>query len=478
VRRGWAILAAVSMVIGLPAVARGAVPAPCTGRMAGGDWATYGEDLHGTQRQLAENTIGKNNLTSLKQAWITADTGYQSPPPIVSGGCVFINTNGHIEALDLQTGSTVWQSTQIDTTGTFAVTVVDRRVLVGLYNGGHPQAAALDVSTGKLQWISDQEIYFGHQANQESSAVVFDGLLVVFTTGPEGDTMSNDGYGIIDIATGHVRYKAPTMPPDLFALGYRGGGVWGTPTVDRKTGYLYVGTSNPNSKTKQSAYDNAIIKLDLDQNRSSFGTIVATYKGDSDSVTGYDNPVCQSVGDTAWVNGGVYAGSPTCGQTDVDFGVGPTLWRDHHGRLLGAAMQKSGVLHVFNATTMQGVWSKPLGPNGSFADGNLARIATDGDTIYVAATPGFLWAFDATDFTQKWVVPLTGSPQKGGNVALANGVLYYVDDPGLKAFDPANGNLLWMSQPEPGASIGSGVAIAGHTIIANHYGKIAAYRLG
>ena len=40
-------------------------------------------------------------------AWITADTGYQSPPPIVAGGCVFINTQGHIEALDLQDGHQV-----------------------------------------------------------------------------------------------------------------------------------------------------------------------------------------------------------------------------------------------------------------------------------------------------------------------------------------------------------------------------------
>ncbi len=75
------------------------------------------------------------------------------------------------------------------------------------------------------------------------------------------------------------------------------------------------------------------------------------------------------------------------------------------------------------------------------------------------------------------MTPLTGTPQKGGNVALANGIVYYVDDPGLKAFDAATGSLLWMSDPQPGASIGSGLAIAGHNLVANHYGKIAAYRL-
>jgi hypothetical protein len=34
-----------------------------------------------------------------------------------------------------------------------------------------------------------------------------------------------------------------------------------------------------------------------------------------------------------------------------------------------------------------------------------------------------------------------------------------------------------MSQPEPSASIGSAVAVAGHSVVANHYGVIAAYRL-
>jgi len=34
-----------------------------------------------------------------------------------------------------------------------------------------------------------------------------------------------------------------------------------------------------------------------------------------------------------------------------------------------------------------------------------------------------------------------------------------------------------MSPITPAASIGSGVAVAGHSLVANHYGVIAAYRL-
>src|SRR4051794_38858112 len=231
-QRTWAAAGVAALLVGgLPALSLAGSAAPCTTPMDGGSWATYGQDLRGHQRQTAEHGIGTGNVASLQQAWITADTGYQSPPPIVSGGCVFINTGGHIEALSLRTGSLVWQSSGADTTGTFAVTVADGRVHVGLDNGGHPKAAAFDVRNGHLLWVS-KEIYFGHPTTQESSAIVADGLQVLFTTGPDNDPDAMEGYGILDAATGRVLYKRTTIPPAQLAKGYRGGGVWGTPTVD------------------------------------------------------------------------------------------------------------------------------------------------------------------------------------------------------------------------------------------------------
>ena len=492
VGRGAVVLAlALSLCIVAPHAA-GAASAPCTtapgrpatspsgGRpqraMPGGDWATYGGDLQGTQHQRAENTIDAENVGGLERVWSTGDTGYQSPAPIVSGGCVFINTGGHIDALDLETGELVWQSTGADTTGTFAVMVADGRVHVGLNNGGKPKAAAFDVTNGELLWES-AEIWFGYETSQQASAIVHEGIQVLFTTGPDFDPNARQGYGLIDAATGEVLYSATTIPEQELAEGYAGGGVWGTPTVDPQTDYLYVGTSNPESKTREHAYDNAIIKLDLDRSRPTFGQIVGSMKGTPDSVTGYDNPVCQTFGETLWVNAGIYGSSPTCGQLDVDFGSGPTLWRDADGRLLGAATQKSGWLHVFDAETMTKVWDRQLFVTTSFAGGNFGRIATDGETLYVPANPGVLHALDADDGSQRWAAPLTGAPMKGGNVALANGVVYYTDEPAAKAWDAATGELVWVSPPTPAASIGSGVAVAGHHVVVNHYGTIAAYRL-
>jgi polyvinyl alcohol dehydrogenase (cytochrome) len=462
----------------VPAVAaRGSNASSCTQDQPGGDWASYGQSLMGQQRQDAEKAISTSTVGDLAEVWRGPDKVVQSAPPIIAGGCVFLNTDSAIEALDLSTGKLVWKSKGINTGNTFAPTVVDGRVHLAIDTDAKPRAVALDQRTGRVLWTS-KPIYFGYQANQNSSAIVYDGIQLLFTTGPDNDTKAQQGYGLIDAATGKILYKSLTLPESDRKKGLVGGGVWGTPTVDPKTGYAYVGTSNPESKQGESDYDDSIIKLDLNRGHKTFGHIVATYKGTPDSVTGYDNPVCQTVGGDVYYNTGTYGGSPTCGQIDVDFGVGPTLWRNSHGRLMGAATQKSGYLHVFYGDTMKEAWSKQLFPTLSFLGGMIARSATDGRTLYVVANPGILYAFNAETGDVRWQVPLVSPiPMEGGNVVLSNGVLFYVGDGQAHAYDAKDGSVLWDSSLVPGASIGSASALAGHVYVANQYGTLVAYRL-
>src|SRR3954452_1070792 len=149
-------LLAVLLVAGclVPAgVAHGAKTAPaCSADMAGGDWATYGQALVGQQGEGGRTTIGADNVSALQEAWRGPDQVVQSAPPIVANGCVFLNTDSTIEALDLHTGALVWKATGINTVGTFAPTVVDGRVHIALDSDGQPRAAALDEHTGKLLW--------------------------------------------------------------------------------------------------------------------------------------------------------------------------------------------------------------------------------------------------------------------------------------------------------------------------------------
>jgi outer membrane protein assembly factor BamB len=144
---------------------------------------------------------------------------------------------------------------------------------------------------------------------------------------------------------------------------------------------------------------------------------------------------------------------------------------------MGAATQKSGWVHAFYADTMKPAWSKQLFASLSFVGGNIGRIGTDGKTLFVPFNPGVIYALDGQTGAQKWETVLPGVPTTGGNVALANGIAYYVTEPGLVALDQATGKQLWSGPFQQGAKIGSAVAIAGHRLVVNDYGSIQVFRL-
>ena len=104
-------------------------------------------------------------------------------------------------------------------------------------------------------------------------------------------------------------------------------------------------------------------------------------------------------------------------------------------------MQKDGTFWVVDADTMELVWSRKVSSWVSF-QGNQGAAATDGETIYVPANPGVLWAFDLETGDIRWVAPIgDGLPHQ--SVSLANGVVYHIGNhQQLMAFDADTGALL------------------------------------
>jgi plastocyanin len=345
------------------------------------------------------------------------------------------------------------------------------------------RAAAFDVNDGHVLWVSDP-VDFGYHGNQLASAVVSNGVQVVFTTGPDFDPKARPGYGIFDAATGATLAMRTVIPEADLDAGYAGGGVWGTPSADPATKYLFAGTANPDSPDRESQYDNAIIKIDLDRSRPTFGQVVASFKGQPDSVTGYDNAVCSATGQTIPNH---FGGQQTCGQTDIDFGNGPTLWRNAAGQLRLAILQKSAVLHVLDADTMTPVWEKTVGLDSfvTATGGNISRIATDGTNLYVTGDPGILQSYDSESGALKWAA--AHNPYElttGGNVVYANGVVYHTVAAGATAFDAATGKQLWTAYTPQQAVVvnttgqaANGTAVAGNRVIVNAIGVITAYAL-
>ncbi|MFN2539387.1 MAG: PQQ-binding-like beta-propeller repeat protein [Mycobacteriales bacterium] len=485
--RARRLAVAVGLVLStslLPAFASAASPRPCAGSLKGGDWPAYGGPVLGQNNQVAEKRISTATVASLGLAWQSAPSGFQAVP-VVSGRCVYATDLGHVQAFDIGTGKLVWRTPvalPYTEFAPFAVAVADGVVHVDYDNKLSPRATAFDAQTGRRLWTSES-VTFGYRAWQLSSPSVAGNLRFFTTTGPDFDPHARPGFAVMDARTGRVLTKRATIPLADYRKGYSGGGIWGTPVIDPRGLYAYAGTSNPYSKTKEHAYDNAMLKIDVNPKRKTFGQVVASFKGTPDNIVGqpvYDGPVCQTA--EAVAPSSSFSSVP-CLQNDVDFGNSPTLWRDAHGQLMVSQLQKFGIMFTVRASDMRQVWnSGPIGTDSelTLTGGNHGNAATDGKRLYTMTNPGTLEALDAATGKLVWANALV-EPMASKNVALANGVLFASDYAGVHAFDAATGARLWDSL-RTGQALNCGnesdmLSMAHGTVLANCGGTIAAFRL-
>ena len=449
----------------------------------GGDWPVYGGNAPSTRNQGAETALTPARAAQLAPAWTfnsaslgDSSGGFESTP-VVADGCVFAaSVSGRVYALDEATGALVWErdfpSAPAGTGGMFvgAPAVAGGKVLLLVDQQDAPYAAALDERTGSVLWRSAP---VGHGAGSytNAAAAVYDGLLFFGYSAAEGDSHGQGGWALIDTDTGAIVKQVDTIPPADQAAGYAGGSVWATPAIDTRTGYAYVGTGNPDSKTLEHRYTNAIVKIDLDRSRPlTFGQVVASYKGNPDQYTEELQALSQTPACAASETNQTWPlDDPVCGQLDLDFGASPSLFRDASGRLLVGELQKSGVFHAARASDMAAAWHALVGLSCALC--NAASTAFDGSAVAGVGTPGgvFFSLAPATG-ASRWSQPLADGVHYESTSSAA-GVDYTVDSLGfLDAFDAATGaSVLKRSVAAdagtPVAPIASnGIAIAGHTV--------------
>jgi polyvinyl alcohol dehydrogenase (cytochrome) len=462
-----------------------AASAPCTTTPAsGGDWPAYGHDSANTRTQPLETGLGPAAVAGLAPAWTFAtsstgdETGFNTTP-VVYDGCVFIGSAGGVAyALDAQTGHVIWKrKLEAPKPGSGGVIVgaaaVDGGTVVFLVDEfTAPYAIALKRSTGAVVWksapfappLSSSAAQEGSYTN--SSPVLANGFIAAGYSPPEGDPTATGGFALINAKTGEVVRTTPTIPPAGQAEGYAGGGLWSTPAYDPSTKYLYWGAGNPNSKTKQYRTTDAILKIDVNPARSTFGQIVASYEGNVDQYTSTlqelsHSPACEATASEVPDP----LDDPVCGQLDLDFGAAANLFTTSDGTKVVGDLQKSGVYHVANAKTMGPVWTALVGPS-CFAC-NAASTAFYGGSVDGVATPGgVMFSLDRNAGAINWLSPVADGVHYQ-SISAANGVVWTVDgEANLDGFDAASGQPL-VRRPlsvDAGAPVtnvtSAGVAIA------------------
>lgn len=446
-----------------------------------------GQNLAGTRQQKSEKKIDASNVASLAPVWTftAADeggTGSFQTTPVVAEGCVYMTTgSGHIYALNADNGAVVWKGRYAKTVAgvccgstLFAPTVQDgvlyqyvarNPATAGRKKG--PYALAIDAHNGKVIWKSDP-VAIEPGAYTNASTVLYEGLLFFGISGAEGGNQNAGGYAILDAETGKILLREHTIPKELVKDGFGGGSIWSTAAVDTKTGYAYAGTGQPTNPNREHHRVNAILKIDLNRNRKTFGQIVDSYKATPDSKT-HNTPQCQQ--------GPPEAAQVTCTYTDVDFGASPNLLEDSYGRQIVVEYQKAGVLHAAYTDTMSKAWEATLSAIGA-PGGNYSTSATDGKSVFALGTfPGQLFSVNRDFGYYQWLTPVPTA--LGANpTSVANGLVYHADGKGfLNVFEAESGTSLVnlpltvrSQQVDAGGGAcinsGGGVAIARNTVYA------------
>jgi outer membrane protein assembly factor BamB/plastocyanin len=455
----------------------------CAGAAAagGGDWPFYSGVLDGVREQRAEKLITAGNVRDLGLAWrrSTPDSGVIHSTPVVSDGCVYTGTDlGNVYALNAETGKRIWSQSLGgggEGSGTFAgagivgsPAVVDGLVYVGATTPKASVLSALDQATGAIVWqrVVDQD----EGGGLDSSPVPFNGMVFQAFKGDESSNHSNPGFVIVDGSRdggGEILAKTHNIPAEDFKAGFRGGSIISTPAVDTKRNLIFAGTGNPASP-QQHPRTNALLKIDADPASPTFGQILKSHRGTSDSYPApqdIQSPFCQT--ELQWPLGRI-----SCAQLDYNFLASPNLWTNSQGRLMLGALQKSGVYTAVYADTMERAWQATIGI--PCLGCNLSSPAADKNGIYVAVTGGNLYSLNRDTGAIQWAVPLTGGMRYNG-LAVANGLVYSLNDAlgTLQAFDAKSGapqfaRVFGQDTQTPMHDMGnsSGVSVARNTVFA------------
>ena len=447
----------------------------------GGEWPFYSGTLDGHREQLEEKSIATGNVSELGVAWRTAapDGGLIHSTPVVVDGCVYTGTDlGNVYALNADTGKVAWTqalaeggqgSTQFEGAGIVgSPAVAGGLVYVATTTPKASVLSALDQATGKVVWkrVIDED----ERGGVDSSPVPFKGMVFQAFKGDESSDHSNPGFVIVDGSRdggGKILVKTHNLPAEDYEAGYRGGSIINTPAVDLERKLVFAGTGNPASE-RQHPRTNSLLKIDADPASATFGKILASHRGTSDSYPvpqDVDSPTCQS--ELQWP-----LGRYSCAQFDFNFLSSPNLWTNSQGRQMFGGLQKSGVYTAVYTDTMERAWQATVGPPCFGC--NLASTAVDENGIYVAVTGGNLYSLNRDTGAVQWATPLTGSLRYNG-LAVANGVVYSLNDAAgaLQAFDASNGVPLFAESfgqdtgtPMHDMGNSSGVSVARNTVFA------------
>jgi polyvinyl alcohol dehydrogenase (cytochrome) len=484
-----------------PAVDSGALPArlcpqamPPLGKLSG--WNGWSASAGNTR--FAGGPIEPRKL-ELKWAFGFPGATSAFGQPAVLDGVLFVGSErGIVYALDAASGCEFWRS-QAAAAVRSAIVAAEGRLY---FTDVAANAYAVEAATGNPLWktkldphplarsiaapaLHEGKLYYGVSSGEEVPSAspkypccTFRGSVVALDA--RDGTRAWQTYVIPE-------EPKPTRKNSLGTqlYGPSGGGVWMTPTVDARRKRLYIGTGNAYSEPV-SPFTDSVLALDLE--------------------TGERLWRRQMTANDSWTMACFQPGHESCPTPgpDFDFGAPPMLVTGSDGKDRVIAGQKSGMVYALDPDDGgKTLWEARAG-QGGFLGGIEFGMAADSRAVYVPVSDhhgkkpdqgGELVALSVANGERLWATkridpdcvklpacsvalqaPATAAP----GLVFAGGM-----DGHLRAYDAANGTILWdFATARPfdtvngvaargGAINGSGPVIAnGWVYVQSGYGAL------
>jgi outer membrane protein assembly factor BamB len=395
---------------------------------------TYLENPGRTSYTPNETKVTVANASQLHLKWTAHAPQPISGQPIFGNGLVYWGSwDGVMHASD-NTGADVWRrnlgqqtvATCIPPTagvaGAATLGTIGNTAVVYVA-GGNNTVYALNAATGAVLWantLTTSTDYF-----LWDSPVAFNGSLYIGISSFGDCPLARGKLYRLDLATGTLQNTL------VLTTDCAGDSIWGSPTVDTRTGVLFVATGNGCTSDPNSV------------------AIISISTGDLSLIDRWQVPLAQTGGDT-------------------DFGSTPTLFtavvNGVTRQMIGVA-NKNGFYYALDRTRLSAgpIWSEQFAVGGDCpdcGDGSISPSAWDGATLYVAAgtttingttCDSSVSAINPATGAFVWRDCLTTGPVLGA--VLASPGLVFVDSrAAAHVYDASNGNSLFQYQDTTGSS--------------------------
>jgi polyvinyl alcohol dehydrogenase (cytochrome) len=446
----------------IPQTAHCSTNAPLTASAP--SWNGWGIDLSNSRYQNAQAAgLSAGDVPKLKLKWAFGYPGVTTSfgTPTVFGGRVFVGAaDGTVFSLNAQSGCIYWMYKAKEGVRTAPVISADGKT--AYISDLHAWVHAINAETGALLW-EDRMEESPDASISGTPKLDGDRLYVPLSGGEESVAAASPTFpcckmrgsiAALDAKTGKWLWRTYTIPEaakmtgktslGVETWGPSGAAAWTSPTIDTKLHAIYFGTgvnySQPATKTSDSV-------MALDTNT---GRILWSQQLGQGDVFNFGCTTDQK---------------PNCPQNpgmDQDVGSSPMLKEIAGGKRVLVVGSKSGTIYALDPDQMgKELWKTKVAEGGS-EGGVIWGGSSDGKNAYFAISDwnpakaeagGGVVALDLATGSKVWSTPAPTpacakakgcSAAQPGPTTVIDGVVFAGSDDGhLRAYDTANGHILW-----------------------------------